>query len=246
MSRLLWIEVRRFGARRLVRVTTLLALGGIVLGTFIAYTQHFLLSSLPAVPLGTAFPLVVIGWLLGASFIGAEWNAGTVTTLLTWEPRRIRVLVTKAIAGIACVFVLTLCLQALLAAALSAAATLSGSVSGADGWLSETAAVGVRVSALAAVAGAIGFAFAAVGRNTAAALGAGFAYVVVVENLVRGLKPGWSRWLFGENAGLFLLGPSNDFPNMNRSSLGAGMYLILVSAILLVAATLVFRSRDVN
>jgi hypothetical protein len=169
-----------------------------------------------------------------------------VTTLLTWEPRRVRVLLSKAIAGIVSVFVLTSVLQAVLSACLYLAASLNGSVVGAEGWLADTAEVALRVSVLAALAGAIGFAFAAVGRNTAAALGAGFAYVVVVENLVRGLRPEWSEWLFGENAGLFLLGPSNDFPNMNRSSLGAGMYLMLVSAILLVAATLVFRSRDVN
>ena len=246
MNRLLWVEFRRFGARRLVRVTTLLALGGIAFGTFIAYTNHFRLASMPDVPLGTAFPLVVIGWLLGASSIGAEWHAGTLTTLLTWEPRRVRVALTKAIAVVVSVFLLTVVLQALLAAGLSLAASLNGSAAGSEGWLSETAAIALRVSALAALAGAIGFAFAAVGRNTAAALGAGFAYVVVVENLVRGLKPAWSEWLFGENAGVFLLGPSNDFPFVDRSQLGAGIYLSLLAATLLAVATLVFRTRDVN
>ena len=246
MNRLLWVEFRRFGARRLVRVTTLLALGGIAFGTFIAYTNHFRLASMPDVPLGTAFPLVVIGWLLGASSIGAEWHAGTVTTLLTWEPRRVRVALTKAIAVVVSVFLLTVVLQALLAAGLSLAASLNGSAAGSEGWLSETAAIALRVSALAALAGAIGFAFAAVGRNTAAALGAGFAYVVVVENLVRGLKPAWSEWLFGENAGVFLLGPSNDFSFVDRSQLGAGIYLSLLAATLLAVATLVFRTRDVN
>jgi len=246
VSQLLWVEFRRFGARRLVRVTALLALGGIAFGTFIAYTEQFRLASMPDVPLGTAFPLVVIGWLLGASFIGAEWHAGTVTTLLTWEPRRIRVLLAKAIAGVVSVFVITMLLQVVLAASLSLAASLNGSTAGAEGWLSETAAIALRVSALATLAGAIGFAFAAVGRNTAAALGAGFAYVVVIENLVRGLKPEWSAWLFGENAGVFLLGPSNDFPFVDRSQLGAGIYLSLLAATLLAVATLVFRTRDVN
>ena len=246
MSRLLRVELRRFAARRLVRVTTLLALVGIAFGAFIAYTEHFRLASLPDVPLGTAFPLVVIGWLLGASFIGAEWHAGTVTTLLTWEPRRVRVLLAKVVAGVVSVFVLTTLLQAVLAASLYLAASLNGSVVGAEGWLAETTEVALRVSILASLAGAIGFAFAAVGRNTAAALGAGFAYVVVVENLVRGLKPEWSEWLFGENAGLFLLGASGDFPFLERSPLGAGLYLLLLSGALLVVATMVFRSRDVN
>jgi ABC-type transport system involved in multi-copper enzyme maturation permease subunit len=246
LSSLLLVEFRRFAARRLVRVTTLLALGGIAFGTFLAFTNHYTLVSTPDIALGTAFPFVVIGWLVGASFIGAEWHAGTVTTLLTWEPRRVRVVLTKAIAAVVSVFALTLALQAVLAGSLALAASINGSTAGAEGWLTETGAVAIRVSVLAALAGAIGFAFAAVGRNTAAALGAGFAYVVVVENLVRGLKPEWIRWLFGENAGLFLLGPSNDFPYMQRSQLGAGIYLALLSATLVGVATLVFRTRDVN
>lgn len=246
MTRLLSTELRRFAARRLVRVTTLLALGGIAFGAFIAYTEDLRLASLPDIPLGTAFPLVVTGWLFGASFVGAEWHAGTITTLLTWEPRRIRVLVAKAVAGVGSVFVLTATLQAILLAALAAGAAANGTTAGAGDWLSETASIALRVSALAAIAGAGGFAFAAVGRNTAAALGAGFAYVVVVENLVRALKPSWSRWLFGENAGLFLLGPSNDFPYLDRSQAGAGLYLVLVSLLLVGVATLVFRTRDVN
>lgn len=246
MSRLLVVELRRFAARRLVRVTALLALGGIAFGTFIAFTNHFRLASLSDVPLATAFPLVVIGWLLGASFIGAEWHAGTVTTILTWEPRRVRVILAKAIVAVASAFTLTLALQALLAGGLALAATLNGSVAEAAGWLGDTTEVAVRVSVLSALAGAIGFAFAAVGRNTAAALGAGFAYAVVVENLVRGLRPDWSKWLFGENAGLFLLGPSDDFPYLERSQLGAAIYLMLLSGLLLMTATLVFRTRDVN
>jgi len=246
VSRLVRVEFRRFAARRLVRVTTLLALGGIAFGTFLAFTNHYTLSSTPDVILGTAFPLVVIGWLVGASFIGAEWHAGTITTLLTWEPRRVRVVLAKAAVAVAAVFVLSLILQLVLTACLALAASINGSSTGAEGWLSETAAITVRVSVLACLAGAIGFAFSAVGRNTAAALGAGFAYVVIVENLVRGLKPEWSEWLFGENASLFLLGPSNDLPYLERSQLGAGIYLVLVSLLLVAAATVVFRTRDVN
>jgi hypothetical protein len=32
---------------------------------------------------GTSIPLIILGLALGASFIGAEWNAGTITPLLT-------------------------------------------------------------------------------------------------------------------------------------------------------------------
>ena len=33
--------------------------------------------------------------LLGASAVGAEYRAGTVTTILTWEPRRTRLLLAR-------------------------------------------------------------------------------------------------------------------------------------------------------
>ena len=39
---------------------------------------------------------VLLGVVLGASLMGADWGAGTMTTLLTWEPRRIRVFLTRA------------------------------------------------------------------------------------------------------------------------------------------------------
>ena len=41
-----------------------------------------------------------------------------------------------------------------------------------------------RGVALATISAGIGFAIATIGRNTAAALGAGFAYVIVLENIL--------------------------------------------------------------
>jgi hypothetical protein len=40
----------------------------------------------------TSFLFLLMAVLGGASFVGAEYKAGTVTTLLTWEPRRTRVM----------------------------------------------------------------------------------------------------------------------------------------------------------
>ena len=178
MSGLLLAELRRFRSRRLVRVLTLVALAGVALGAVIGYSERFQLRSLPDVLLGTTFFIVVIGWVLGASFIGAEWNAGTVTTLLTWEPRRGRVIAAKVLAGLGSVFVLSVAIQAILAGTLAVDARLNGSTAAAGGWLSDTIGTGLRAAALATIAAGIGFAVAAIGRNTAAALGAGFGYVV--------------------------------------------------------------------
>lgn len=207
---------------------------------------RFHLTALRDVFLGTAFVLVVGGWLLGASFMGAEWHAGTLATLLAWEPRRLRVFVAKLAAAAAVLFLLALVLQAVLGLFLAAAAAIRGTTEGADAeWLRSVSGVAVRVAGLTAMGGAMGFAIATIGRNTAAALGVGFAYLAVVEGLVRALRPQWSRWLIGDNAGVFLTGEAG-FPPVSRSPLGAAGVIAVYTAALLLAALVAFRERDVT
>ena len=92
---------------------------------------------------------------------------------------------------------------------------------------------------------AIGFAIASVARNTAAALGVGFGYTIVVENLVRGLRPHWTRWLLGDNAVVFITRTSDGMP-FHRSAVWAGVLLAVYAGALVVAALFVFRARDVT
>ena len=248
MTRLLGAELRRFWSRRLLLILVVLEVMGIAFGGGIAFWNvRFELTSLPDVFLGTALILVIVGWVLGASFIGAEWHAGTVATLLTWEPRRGRVIAAKIVAALVSVFVLSMATQAVLAGMLAFDAATRGTTAGADGaLLAEALGVALRSALLATFGAGVGFGLAAVGRNTAAALGVGFGYVVIVENLVRGLRPHWVEWLASENAGRFLLASPNDFPSLQRSTLGAGLYLAAVTALILLCTAIVFRARDVT
>jgi ABC-type transport system involved in multi-copper enzyme maturation permease subunit len=248
VNALLVSEFRRFRSRRLFQLVAALCVVGIlVAGAIVFATQSYDLATLPDVLLGTSFVFVILGWLFGASFVGAEWHAGTVTTLLTWEPRRTRVIVAKITAAVVSVFVLTLVLQLVLGGVLAVDAATQGSTAGADGaWAAEAAGVGLRVALVSCIFAGVGFGIASIGRNTAAALGVGFGYIVIVENLVRGLRPAWSPWLLADNAGLFLIGDPADFPNLQRSAVGAGIYLAAVATLLLVAAAAQFRVRDVT
>ena len=65
--------------------------------------------------------VVLLGVALAASLGGADWSAGTMTTLLTWEPRRIRVLLIRAIVVALVVALVTLFLQGVLLGAFSLA-----------------------------------------------------------------------------------------------------------------------------
>jgi hypothetical protein len=248
MRGLLASEFRRFRSRRLVKVLTALELLAIVVtGVIVLLTQEYRLASLPDVFVGTSLVLLSVGWMLGASAIGAEWHAGHITTILTWEPRRGRVVVAKIAAALAGVFVLSLVIQALLGVALAGAAAGAGSTAGADAaWLAESAGVALRVAVLATIFAGFGFGLASAGRNTAVALGVGFGYLVIVENLVRGLRPQWMPWLLTENAAMFVINSPIDFPSLGRSTIGAGVYLAALAAVLLLAAASLFRARDVN
>lgn len=307
MGALLVVELRRFLARRLVRITVALSVLGILIAgvtTFIMSTpaspellvqgeairqreiescargdygvslddvpgdqtlrefcenelvppaevfggaDPFRLTSLLDVYLGTSFVAMLIAWLLAGSFVGAEWHAKTIGTLLTWESRRIRVILAKAGVAVAMGFVITVLLQALLGLALLPAAVARGSTAGADAaWFRETAWVVLRSGTVAAVGAAVGFALAAMARNTAAALGVGFGYLVVVEMILAGLRPGWQKWMLLVNFGTFMTLDPQEVGVTGRSAVGAGVLLGAYAVGLVAVAAALFRARDVT
>lgn len=190
---------------------------------------------------------LVIGALIGAaSMVGAEWKAGTVGTMLTWEPRRVRLAVAKlAAVGLLAIMVAVL-LQLVLAAALFPAMALKGTTSGADGeWLRAAAGGLGRSGVLAGLAAVVGAGIAMVGRNTAAALGTGFAYLVIGENILRAWKPQQARWLLGENATIFLTGRRLEGVPYERPVALATVTLVGYALAIAAAAALSLRNRDV-
>jgi ABC-2 type transport system permease protein len=195
--------------------------------------------------LGTTVPLVMLTWVIAASFVGADWHTGTMATTLTWEPRRLRLHSMKALAVLAILFLGFVAVQVVLGLALLPAAAFRGTTEGADAaWLRDTSGVVLRGGFLAVVAGALGFSLASVARNTAAGVGIGFGYVVIAENLLGGLLPRLVPWLLVPNAIVFMGGPDDLVPG--RSSAEAAALLGAYGLVALVAATAVFRARDVT
>jgi ABC-type transport system involved in multi-copper enzyme maturation permease subunit len=191
--------------------------------------------------------LAIIGWLLGASYIGAEWRSGTMTTLLTWEPRRMRVMLTKLAATMIVVFGLVLLLQALLVGALYPSAIYRGTTEfvNADFWRSFSYQ-GLRIGGLAAAASALGFSAGSLGRNTAAGLGAGFVYIAVVEGgLLGGLIPAVRPWLILGNAIVFI-NNQKQVDIHGRTPTVAGLLLLGYAAGVVLIAAGFFKKRDVT
>lgn len=189
---------------------------------------------------------VLVLTALGATLIGAEWHAGTMTTLLTWEPRRTRVILTKLGVGFGMGFVGYLLLQAVLFLVLLPAAIFRGSTVGITGhWVGTTVALILRGAVLAGMGAAVGAAASTIARNTAAAIGGAFAYFAVLEPLLRAWKPHLDRWLFSTNAVAFVSGSKDIFPFSPQTLTASGLILSAYVVVVTAVAVLSFARRDV-
>lgn len=194
-----------------------------------------------------AFMLVLCAVIGAASVVGGEWRAGTITTVLTWEPRRTRVHVARLAAGTSVAMVIALVVQAVYLAAFLPAVVAHGSTEGVDGawWIGLVAAM-LRISVLTGLGALLSGSLATLGRAAAFALAVVFVWVAVVENLLRGWKPAWASWLVGENMTMVVTWGEIEGVSFTRSP-GVALATILVySAIVAVTAGLVFARRDVG
>ena len=265
---LLVVEMRRALRRRVVRVMILLALIGCVFAGVIAFTSstgktlaelHVRDSIHPAVladwwhatradgaVLIASFFLLLGGMFTGAAVAGSEWRAGTITTVLTWEPRRVRLNLARTAACGMVAFVVAILLQVIFLACFLPAVLVNGSTAGADAdwWLSLVAVI-ARTGLLTAIAAVLAVALATLGRNTAFALAAVFAWVAVIENLIRNLRPGLSPYLWGENIGTVVPWHQLKGVEFTRSPVVALGTIVMYTTAFVVLATIAFQRRDI-
>ncbi|TYB38161.1 ABC transporter permease subunit [Micromonospora sp. AP08] len=208
--------------------------------------------------------LAMFGFLVGASYIGADLNSGGVVNLLLWRPRRLAVLGAKLgtlLGGL-------LGLSALASVAYLGVFWLIGEASGLTGrtggaFWSSLAAVWVRGLVLVLLAAALGFALATLGRHTSAALGTVAAYLVVWElgarlvfQILSVTRP--DRFMLSSYLAAWLSGEARFWDNDACSGDIAGfcdgyyslgwapglVVLLALTAALTVGAFTAFRRRD--
>lgn len=213
--------------------------------------------------LGVAAATAALAFLLGATFVGAEWSTRSMVALLFWEPRRWKVMAAKlAVLTAATAAYAALVLGLWLLAARVLAATRGG-VDPPDGIWGELLAGAGRGVLLVVLVGLLGFGVANLMRNTAAAFGFGFVYFAIVENVIRVLRPAWQPWLITDNAvALLTQGGLRIFINDDYidergvyqftgreilvSNLHGGLLLALVTAVVLAAGIILFTRRDLS
>jgi ABC-type transport system involved in multi-copper enzyme maturation permease subunit len=204
----------------------------------------------------------VVAALIGATWIGAEWSTRSLVALLFWVPRRMQVVAAKLVVLTGAAVVLGVVAQGAwlaMAGVLRAVVGLDAELpAGFWGDLLQTQARGVLLTVLAAL---LAFGLTNLVRNTGAALGIAFVYLVVVENLVRGIRPLWQPWLLSENAlalvqqggsTIYVYDGQPDADGMVEpieyylGHLQAGVLLGVVTLVVLGAGAVLFARRDLQ
>jgi ABC-2 type transport system permease protein len=198
MTRLITAELllirKRASTWILLAIWTALALTFAYVVPYIQYTnnsQRGLADLLPENLVGTllaGFPFFggVLALMLGVLSVGSEYGWGTLKTLFTQGPGRLRVFGAKliAVAGVLLLFVLVVFLLGALAS-VAIAANEGAEVTWPGTWLLVRSIAGGWL--VFAVWAALGLFLAVVTRGTALATGIGILYAFVVEGLLSAL-----------------------------------------------------------
>ena len=139
---------------------------------------------------GVGVALLFAAFVVGASFVGAEYNVGSLTTQLMFEPRRWRVHLAKAVAVAVGVAVLTLAVLLVLALAMYAGSELKGVVSGLDGaFVVHRAGQAMRIAGAAMAGGVLAYAVTLVVRRSSAGMAVFFLQFVLLNLISPAQKP---------------------------------------------------------
>lgn len=211
--------------------------------------------------------LALLGFVVGASFVGAEWASGGMTNLLLWQPRRVRVLLIKLGTLLAGVAVTGAVLATGYVAVFYATAQARGVVGRlTPGFWTSLGLEGVRSIALGLAAAAAGFGLASLGRHTATALGAAVGWGLVGElglrivlQVVRVARPErfmlssyFIAWLTKRATFVdyprcdFASGPCGEPKQWSITMGDAGWVLAAIIVLVVGAAVIMMRRRDVT
>jgi ABC-2 type transport system permease protein len=208
---------------------------------------------------GVATLLIGLVMLIGTTFAGHDWNTGSMSNQLLFDPRRLRVWGAKALV----VFGVGLVVSALaLAGFWAATAWLAQSrdLTVPDGTWDAIRGSWWRTSLLAAAAGAGAYALTMLFRSTVATLGIMFgvsvAGTIITAAILRGGSERWmlptnvSAWMFGgwtyyDESKCNPMSESSDNCQAFLSQTDGGLFLLTLLVVAVALSIWSFRRRDV-
>ncbi|HZM82690.1 MAG TPA: ABC transporter permease subunit [Candidatus Limnocylindrales bacterium] len=127
-----------------------------------------------------AILLAMFAFIIGASFVGAEWRSGAMMNLLTWRPKRMQVLGTKLMALLGSLTVFSVLSFGLWTAAMVGIASTHGTMERmTNGAWQSYGLTGLRGLGMILAFAALGFGLASIGRHIGLALGMALGVIIL-------------------------------------------------------------------
>ncbi|WP_205473565.1 hypothetical protein [Nocardioides sp. SYSU D00038] len=200
--------------------------------------------------LAVAALLTMLLVLVGTTFVGHDWNSGSMSNQLLFEPRRTRVWLAKAVAVLGGSLMVALLVLLAFWTGLVVASNVQG-LTLRDGEVAAAYKQAVLAACLASLAATFAHALTMLFRSTVATLGVLFAFAVAGSIVLAALGfDGYERLLPHANFIAFVVGSYDYYVThgagieaISRSH--AAVYFAVVLALAVAASLASFRSRDV-
>lgn len=185
--------------------------------------------------------------ICGASVAGAEWKAGTMTTMLTWVPSRVRLHIARTSSAALLSFVIGFFLQTVFLLAAVPAVVIHGTSTGTDAsWWTALLLAMIRISLVTSLISVLALSIATMGRNTSAALIVLATWALVIERMVAGFWPKLGRFMIAENVGTLIEWSQLDGVDFERPPIVSLFSLAGYLAVVIAVATILFARRDIT
>ena len=228
--------------------------------------EPFQPDDVPIFALAVGAAVALAGFIIGATFIGAEWTSKNIVAWLFYEPRRWRLMAAKLIVLCAVMLLLAVLAQVIWLVSAQLLMHFRGlPVSSLDppqpDFWSDAVHVQLRSALLVIPATLLGFGLANLIRNTAAALGVAFVFFVIVENLMRAFSPNLQPYQFTTSVAAWVVkGGITVYGNVQfNAELGyvmpeeihisntqGGVTLMVYAGVVLAISLVLFRRRDIT
>jgi hypothetical protein len=200
---------------------------------------------------GTGIALVLLGFVLGSTMLAAEFGALGLTSQLMFEPRRTRLLLTKAASAAVGSATAAVMIVAWIGVGQYVGSLTRGITAGLDGsWWAHRAADVARVALTTALAAVLASGIAVIARRTVVAVTGLFGFIFSIQFLIATswgkpiarLSPITALWAAAFNSFARDRRALAGIDSLNRALLTSAVWV----AALLVVACWNFSSREVR
>lgn len=271
MIRLTVTEFKRLMSRRMTLAfpagLAALMIGGIIIAYFVISNDDDNEPSLVQdiaggvdldnyfIPIAILLPLMA--FVIGSSYFGADVKTGMIEQILTWEPRRMRLLAARLASSVVGVAIIVATLAVFFVILTFLLASLVGTTDGTTGefWGNVARAI-LRLAAAGAVFSVFGMAVTLITNNSLASIVGFVIYWFIIDNLIAAFLPKVSVFTPITNATAFANGSDVERVEgsvfveevetiVSHGWIAAGLILAAWTALALAGGAFLFGRRDI-